>query len=90
MKFLKVIQSKLSISLSDEKTVGIILHLSFVIGRLKNGDTLTEYQNKEKYISENVNLYNTIKESFLFINSKYKIELSDDELCYIMNFLANA
>jgi transcriptional regulatory protein LevR len=89
-KFLNVIQTKLSISLSDEKTVGIILHLSFVIGRLKNGDTLTEYQNKEKYISENVDLYTTIKENFAFLNKKYKIELSDDELCYIMNFLANA
>jgi transcriptional regulatory protein LevR/transcriptional regulator with AAA-type ATPase domain len=88
-KFLNVIQHKLSIKLSDEKTVGVILHLSFVIGRLKNGDTLTEYQNKEKYISENIYLYNTIKENFAFLNNKYTIELSDDELCYIMNLLAN-
>jgi len=88
-KFLNVTQHKLSIKLSDEKTVGVILHLSFVIGRLKNGDTLTEYQNKEKYISENIYLYNTIKENFAFLNNKYTIELSDDELCYIMNLLAN-
>ena len=88
-KFLNVTQHKLSIKLSDEKTVGVILHLSFVIGRLKNGDTLTEYQNKEKYILENIYLYNTVKENFAFLNNKYTIELSDDELCYIMNLLAN-
>ncbi len=88
-KFLDIIQNKLSITLSDEKNVGIILHLSFVIGRLKNGDILTEYENKEKYISENINLYNTIKENFAFLNKKYKIELLDDELCYIMKLLSN-
>lgn len=86
-KFLNIIQSKLSISISREKNVGIILHLSFVVGRLKNGDVTTEYENKKQYISENINLYNTVKESFGFLNKKYKIELSDDETCYIMNLL---
>lgn len=88
-KFLHIMQNKLSMNLSDERTVGIILHLSFVIGRLKNGGTPTEYQNKEKYITENINLYNIIKENFEFLNKKFKIELSDDEICYIMNLLSN-
>lgn len=88
-KFLNIMQDKLSMNLSDERTVGIILHLSFVIGRLKNGGTPTEYQNKEKYIAENINLYNMIKENFDFLNKKFNIELSDDEICYIMNLLSN-
>lgn len=88
-KFLNIMQNKLSMNLSDERTVGIILHLSFVIGRLKNGGTPTEYQNKEKYIAENINLYNIIKENFEFLNKKFNIELSDDEICYIMNLLSN-
>lgn len=88
-KFLNIMQDKLSMNLSDERTVGIILHLSFVIGRLKNGGTPTEYQNKEKYIAENINLYNIIKENFEFLNKKFNIELSDDEICYIMNLLSN-
>lgn len=88
-KFLNIIQSKLSIKLSDEKSVGVILHLSFVIGRLINGDTPSEYPDKEKYISENASLYNTVKEEFNFLNIKYNIKLSDDEICYIMNLLSN-
>lgn len=89
-KFLNIIQSKLSIELSNEKTVGIILHLSFVIGRLKNGDTPAEYPDREKYIMNNLNLYDVIKENFNFINNKYKIELSDNEICYIMNLLSDS
>lgn len=86
--FLDIMQDRLSMNLSDERTVGIILHLSFVIGRLKNGDTSTEYQDKEKYISDNKDLYNIVKENFKFLSDKYKIELSDDEICYIMNLLS--
>lgn len=89
-KFLNIIQAKLSIELSNEKTAGIILHLSFVIGRLKNGDTPNEYPDKKKYIKDNLNLYNIIKENFNFINNKYKIELSDNEICYIMNLLSDS
>ena len=50
---------------------------------------LLNYPNKDKYITENIDLYNIIKENFSFLTNKYKIELSDDELCYIMNVLAN-
>ena len=33
-------------------------------------------QNKDKYISENIDLYNIIKENLAFINNKYKIDIS--------------
>ena len=42
-KFLNTLENKLSIKLSDENTVGIILHLSFVIGRLRNEDNPADY-----------------------------------------------
>lgn len=85
--FLKKIQSKLSITLSDEKTVGVTLHLAFVVGRLKNGDTPAEYLDKENYIAENTDLYNLINDEFSSLNIKYNIKISDDEICYIMNLM---
>lgn len=70
--------------------VGVILHLSFVIGRLRNEDNPAVYPQKEKYLEENLNLYNIIKENLNFITSKYKVEISDDEICYLMNLLSNS
>ena len=89
-KFLNTLENKLSIKLSDENTVGIILHLSFVVGRLRNEDNPATYPKKDNYISENINLYNIIKENLTFINTKYKIEIIDDEICYLMNLLSNS
>lgn len=59
--FLNILQEKLLIKLSDENMVGVILHLSFVIGRLRNEDNPAVYPEKEKYIEENINLYNILK-----------------------------
>jgi transcriptional regulatory protein LevR/transcriptional regulator with AAA-type ATPase domain len=90
-KFLNTLESNFSIKLSEESTVGVILHISFVIGRLINGDTLsTAYPEKDKYIAENINLYTIVKENLAFINNKYKINVLDDEICYLMNLLSNA
>ncbi len=88
-KLLNTLESKLSITLSDENKVGVILHLSFVIGRLRNEDNPAIYPEKDEYISENINLYNTIKENLVFINKKYQIDIVDDEICYIINLLVN-
>jgi len=89
-KLLKILENKLSIKLSDENTVGVILHLSFVIGRLRNEDNPAAYPMKDVYIAENIDLYNIIKENLTFINNKYKIDIVDDEICYLMNLLSNA
>lgn len=83
-------QSKLSIKLSNEKTVGVTLHLAFLVGRLMNGDSAAEYEDKNEFISKNNKLYNIIKEEFSSLNNKYNIEISDDEICYLINlFISN-
>ena len=87
IRFLKNIQDRLSIELSQEKLIGTTLHISFVIGRLRSNSELTNFPNKESYIEENKVSYNIVKEEFKFLNEKYKAFISDDELCYIINIL---
>ena len=82
--FLSELQTKLSIHLTSEKLVGITLHLSFLIGRLRNNEKTVVYPNKENYIKENFFLYNIIKESIIFIRNKYNIEFTDNDICYLL------
>lgn len=89
-KFLHTIEDKLSIKLSDENMIGIILHLSFVIGRLRNEDNPANYPDKDSFIKENINLYNIAKENLIFINNKYNIDIVDDEICYLINLILNS
>ncbi|MFT8351948.1 sigma 54-interacting transcriptional regulator [Clostridium saccharoperbutylacetonicum] len=89
-KFLNLLETKLSIKLSEEVTVGIILHIAFVIGRLRNENNPAIYPERDNYIAEYIALYTLIKENLGFINNKYKIDICDDEICYLMKLLLNA
>ena len=40
---------------------------------------------KRVYIKENLELYRIIKSECALLNTKYKIVISDDEICYLMN-----
>lgn len=87
--FLSELQTKLSIHLTSEKLVGITLHLSFLIGRLRNNEKTVVYPNKENYIRENFSLYNIIKESIIFIRNKYNIEFTDNDICYLIQHFSS-
>lgn len=60
--------------------------MACMIDRLKGGGTVEEFIDKEKYISENHELYNAVKKAYGILNKKYDIDISDDEICYIMSF----
>lgn len=81
---LSEIQSRSSIYLDSERLIGITLHLSFLIGRLRNNEKTVVYPNKENYIKENFSLYNIIKESIVRIKNKYNIEFTDNDMCYLV------
>ena len=87
--FLSELQTKLSIHLTSEKLVGITLHLSFLIVRLRNNEKTVVYPNKENYIKENFSLYNIIKESIIFIRNKYNIEFTDNDICYLIQHFSS-
>ncbi|MBE6072128.1 MAG: PRD domain-containing protein [Clostridium butyricum] len=86
---LSELQTKLSICLTSEQLVGITLHLSFLIGRLRNNEKTALYPNKENYIKENFSRYNIIKESIIGIRNKYNIEFSDNDICYLIEHFSS-
>jgi len=84
--FLSRVEDELSIKLKSEKTIGVILHIAFMISKLKSGEIPVEYPDKEEFITENIYYYNIIKECFIFLCNKYSVEISDNEICYVMKF----
>lgn len=85
-QFIKRIELELNITLSDDRLIGLILHISFMLSRTKKGDVSIAYPEKETFIENNFNLYDVIKENFIFLYNKYYLEISEDEICYLINF----
>lgn len=84
--FIKRIEQNLDTKLSDDRLIGLILHLSFMLSRTKKGEGSIEYPEKEDFIKINLHLFEVIKDNFIFLYNKYYIEISEDEICYIINF----
>ncbi|MDP9751118.1 PRD domain-containing protein [Thermoanaerobacter pentosaceus] len=84
--FINAIENELNIRVSTNALIGIALHVACMIDRLKGGGSVDEFMNKESYISENYELYNIVKKACEILNKKYDINISDDEICYIMTF----
>lgn len=85
-QFINAVENKLKFKLDDDSLIGLILHTAFSISRLKKGQEAVEFPDKNEFIENNLNLYNIIKENYLFLYNKYYIKISKSELCYIADF----
>lgn len=85
-KFNKMIEDELNIKLDTNFLIGISFHIGSMIDRLKDGMVIDEFENRDKYIKDNSELYKVVKNASKFLNNKYSIDITEDEICYIMRF----
>lgn len=85
-KFNNTIEEELNIKIDTNFLIGATLHIACMIDRLKEGGSIDEFDNKEAFIRENPELYRIVKNASVTLNNKYSIEITKDEICYVMNF----
>ncbi len=85
-KFNKTVAEEFDINISTNILIGITLHIAAMIEISSNKKTIVEFEGKEEYIKENSNLYRIVKNAFAPLNTKYSINITDEEICYLMNY----
>jgi transcriptional regulatory protein LevR len=85
-KFNKTVVEALSINITTNNLIGVTLHIACMIDRIKEKESIEEFQGKEDYIKDNLKLFRIVKSAFASLNTKYCIIISDNEICYLMNF----
>ena len=87
---LNELEKRINKKFTPDILVGLTLHLSFLIARLKNNEQTVLYPNKNTFIKNNFYLYNIIKDSLSSLKIKYNLtNLSDDEICYLVKHLSS-
>jgi transcriptional regulatory protein LevR len=66
--------------------IGAYLHICCLIDRLKAGLPTVAYSEKESFLADNKKLYSVIRHELQPIEDQYEIRVSDDDVCFIMNF----
>jgi len=84
------LQIRLNRSIPKGDLIGVVLHACCMVDRLVSGDDPVSFKNKGEYIRARFPVYRMIRDVFGRLEERYQIELSDDEICYLMEFFDGA
>ncbi len=77
------IKIQLEKTVSDEVEVGIIIHICFLIDKLKNGGNESIFKDLEDFIDEYSREIVQIKQCLKKLEEQYNVEITNNEVVYI-------
>ncbi len=84
------IEKGLGKTITKEVTVGVVLHLCFMVDKINRGGSETEFENLLEYQEENKEEIKVVRDSFINLEKNYNIKIGDNEIAYITKmFLEN-
>ncbi|MFW2491036.1 sigma 54-interacting transcriptional regulator [Clostridium chromiireducens] len=81
------IQESLEIKVQHDAQVGMLIHMSFLVDRLKNGGKEILFKNLKGYKEENSKEFAEIKKALKAFEEAYDIKVGDDEVAYIVRMV---
>lgn len=79
-------EERLQTKLPFDTRIALYLHICCMVDRLKANGKKVSYPNKEAFMKENKKLFHLLTHELEPLIEEYEIEISDDDVCYLMNF----
>lgn len=73
--------------LTQDQELGLFLHISCAVERIRKGENMPEKTNRQAIISRNKRLYNDLHDILRGVEDTFGIQFSDDELAYIIGIV---
>lgn len=77
------IQSSSGIRITFDELIGVFLHIGCMIDRLAVRQQAAAFPRKKEYIAAHPELFQTVRTACRFLEHNYRIQIPDDEICYI-------
>lgn len=81
------LQQQMNYQFPHEDLLGIVLHMSCMIHRLQTSESLVPFVNKKEQINNHYMFYLKMKKNLQSIEDTFAIEIPDDEVCYLMEYV---
>lgn len=85
--FLVEIQQTLGISLSLDNCIGILMHMSFMVDRIKKGDKEPKFKELNKYKDLHGRDFILIKQNLRKLELKYGVSVGENDLAFIVRMI---
>ena len=86
-RIIRQIEENLNVEIQHDAQIGILIHVSFLIDRLKHGGKEIIFKNLEDYRSKYNKEFMLIKKAVQVLEYNYEIRIKDDELAYILRMI---
>jgi transcriptional regulatory protein LevR/transcriptional regulator with AAA-type ATPase domain len=86
-KIIRDIEQGLCIIIPQDVTVGIVLHISFMVDKLKSGSREIVFQDVSSYRSLHHREFILISQALKPLENNYQIQIVQDELAYIVRMV---
>ena len=83
------IEAGLNVNISADVKLGIVMHICFLIDKLKSGGLETPFIGLIEYKNEKIKEFTIIKGAFKRIEMEYNISIGDNEIGHIVRMVLN-
>ncbi|GAB5055426.1 sigma 54-interacting transcriptional regulator [Pediococcus parvulus] len=87
-EFISRLEGYLQTTVTNKVKMALFVHVSAMIERLIRQEPIGQYPQLKKKISENKKIYSVIKSSFSVLENKYRVQVPDTEIAYIIDMIA--
>lgn len=87
-EFISKLEGYLQTTISNKVKMTLFVHVSSMIERLIRRESVDQYPKLEEKINENKKLYSVLKSTISVLEKKYRIQVSDAEIAYIIDITA--
>ncbi|NFV13486.1 PRD domain-containing protein [Clostridium sporogenes] len=86
---IEIIEKNLNMKLPSDVKIGMILHISFMIDKIRNGGLENNFENLREYTDKYKKGFKVVNKSFMNIEQAYDITIGDNEKAYILKMFIN-
>lgn len=83
------IEGDLNLKIAEDVKLGIIMHLCFLVDKLKKNGKETPFVGLNQYIDENNKEFIMIRKALKLLEINYQINIADNDLAYIVKMVKN-
>ncbi|MDQ7096601.1 sigma 54-interacting transcriptional regulator [Desulfosporosinus sp. PR] len=80
------IEDGLKVKVDTKVLIGVALHIGCMLDKLLSGGTIVPFESKEQYMAQYPQLYTRVQKACAALADKYRVSITEDEICYIMMF----
>ncbi|MGL4654336.1 MAG: sigma 54-interacting transcriptional regulator [Sarcina sp.] len=82
-------ENNLELTIDDDAKMGMLMHMGFLVDKIKKGRKETLFVNLNEYRAEHSKEFIMVKKSLMLVEREYGVNIGDNEIAFIVKMILN-